>query len=91
MDTYSLLPVAEQVRGVGLVSQNHLQRVASRLFGDGLFASVVVGNSELVKTQIERYIKVEMMGEIDPKTGSQSQIKSDPNRSQPQMKTKPAA
>jgi predicted Zn-dependent peptidase len=91
MDTYSLLPVAEQARGVGLVSQNDLQRVASRLFGDGLFASVVVGNSELVKTQIERYVKVELMGEINPKTGSQSQIKSDPNTSQPQMKTKPAA
>jgi len=91
MDTYSLPPVAEQVRAVSLVSQNDLQRVAVRLFRDGVFASVVVGNSELVKTQIERYIKVELMGEIDPKTGSQSQIKSDPNTSQPQIKTKPAA
>jgi zinc protease len=90
MDTYSLLPIAEQVRAVSLVSQNDLQRVATRLFGDGLFASVVVGNSELVKTQIERYVKVELMGEIDPKTGSQSPIKSDPITSQPQMKTKPA-
>jgi predicted Zn-dependent peptidase len=91
MDTYSLPPVSEQVRAVRLVSQNDLQRAANRLFHDGVFTSVIVGNSELVKTQIERYIKLELMGEIDPKTGSQSQMKSDPNASQPQMKTKPAA
>jgi predicted Zn-dependent peptidase len=90
MDTYSLPPVAEQVRALSMASPNDLQRAANRLFGDGVFTSVVVGNSELVKTQIERYIKVELMGEIDPKTGSQSQIKSDPSTSQPQMKTRPA-
>jgi predicted Zn-dependent peptidase len=91
MDTYNLPPVAEQLRAVSMVSPNDLQRTANRLFGDGVFTSVVVGNSELVKTQIERYIKVELMGEINPNTGSQSQIKSEPNTSQPQLKTRPAA
>jgi zinc protease len=90
MDTYGLPAISEQVRAVSVVSQNDLQRAATRLFRDAAFASVVVGNSELVKTQIERYVKVELMGELNPKTGSQSQIKSDSNTAQPQMKTKPA-
>lgn len=83
MDTYGLPPIAEQIRALSLVSQNDLQRATTRLFRDGVFASVVVGNSELVKTQIERYLEVELMGELDPKTGSRPQIKSDPNATKP--------
>lgn len=90
MDTYGLPPVGEQLRAVSAVSQNDLQRVATRLFRDAVFASVVVGNSELVKTQIERYIKVELMGALDPKTGAQTQIKAEPDTSQQQIKTKPS-
>ncbi len=46
------------------VTPNDLQRVAARLFRDASIASVVVGNSELVKTSVERYGKVELMGEV---------------------------
>jgi zinc protease len=73
MDTYGLPPVAEQLRALGAVSANDLQGVAMRLFREGAFASVVVGNSELVKTQIERYGKVEIMGALDAKTETKTQ------------------
>jgi len=67
MDTYGLPSVAEQMRILNSASSSDLQRAAERLFHDGAIASIVVGNSELVKTQIERYGKVELMGEIDRK------------------------
>ena len=89
MDTYSLPPVTEQIRALSLVSQNDLNRATTRLFRDGVFASVVVGNSELVKTQIERYVRVELLGELDPKTGSRPQSKSDANSTKPQAKPAP--
>jgi predicted Zn-dependent peptidase len=73
MDTYGLPPVAEQLRSLGILSANDLQRVATRLFREGAFASVVVGNSELVKTQIERYGRVEIMGALDAKTETNTQ------------------
>jgi hypothetical protein len=72
-----------------MVSPGDLQRVATRLFNQGAFASVVVGNSELVKPQIERYGKVELMGELDTKIGAKPQTKSDQNA--PKAQTKPAA
>ncbi|MGI9068417.1 MAG: M16 family metallopeptidase [Pyrinomonadaceae bacterium] len=89
LDTYGLPPVDEQLKALSLVSQTDLQRASTRLFRDAVLASVVAGNSELVKTQIERYIKVELMGELEPRTGSRPESKSDPNATKPQ--TKPAA
>src|SRR6266566_56489 len=95
VDTYGLPSEAEQLRALSVASPADVQRVAARLFHDGAFASVVVGNSEVVKTQIERYGKVEVMGEIEPATkpnpGSNKQskpvIKSGPSLSaQPQTK-----
>jgi zinc protease len=65
-DTYQLPSVAERMRALSNVTANDLQRVATRLAHDDAFASVVVGNSEVVKAQIERYGKVEVMGEIAP-------------------------
>jgi zinc protease len=85
VDTYALTPVAEQVRSLSVVSQKDLQRAATRLFSEAAFASVVGGNSELVKTQIERQGKVEILGELDSKT----EVKSNQNTAKPQ--TKPAA
>jgi hypothetical protein len=66
VDTYGLPSVAEQLRTLNAVSPSDVQRVATRLLHGGAFASVAVGNSDVVKTQIERYGKVEIMGEIDP-------------------------
>jgi zinc protease len=68
VDTYMLPSVADQLRALNAVSPADVQRVAARLLRDGAVASVVMGNSEVLKTQIERYGKVETMGEIDPAT-----------------------
>jgi zinc protease len=92
-DTYQLPSLAEQMRTLSAVTPGDVQRVATRLLRDGAFASVVVGNSEVVKTQIERYGKVEILGEIDsrtkpkpePKNESKPETKSDDN-AKPQSK-----
>jgi zinc protease len=90
IDTYGLPSLAEQSRAFTALSPNDLQRVAARLFPDGAFASVVVGNSESVKTQLERVGKVELMGELEPKP-NRTETKSTTNSPKPQTKvvTKP--
>jgi predicted Zn-dependent peptidase len=65
IDTYGLSAATEQLRVLGDTTPADLRRAATRLFRDDAFASVVVGNSELVKTQIERHVKVEIMGTVD--------------------------
>ena len=77
VDTYSLPSVAEQLRSLAAVSSSDVQRAATRLIQDGAFASVAVGNSDVVKTQIERYGKVEILGEIDPKVKPKADPKND--------------
>jgi predicted Zn-dependent peptidase len=83
IDTYSLPSIAEQTRSLSTVSQNDLQRAATRLFRDAPVAAVVIGNSELVKSQIERSGNVELMGETNPK----SETKPNQNPSKPQTKS----
>ncbi len=85
VDTYGLPSMAEQMRVLSALSQSDLQRAATRLFRDGTFASIIVGNSELVKTQLERYGKVEIMGDISPRTETKSDQKA------PKAQTKPAS
>jgi predicted Zn-dependent peptidase len=76
-DTYALSSVAERMRSLSGVTTGDLQRVATRLFHDGAFASVAVGDSAVVKAQIERYGKVEVMGEIAPPKELKPEPKSD--------------
>jgi hypothetical protein len=77
VDTFGLPSVAEQLRALAAVSASDIQRVATRLLQDGAFATVAVGNSDVVKAQIERYGKVEIMGEIDPKVKPKAEPKND--------------
>ena len=70
IDTYGIPATFEQIRALNMVSQSDLQKATSRLFGGATYASVVVGNSELVKPQLEGYVKVELLGELKPKTES---------------------
>ena len=77
-DTYGLPSVAERMRALNGVTAADIQRVATRLLHDGAFASVVLGNSEVVKAQIERYGKVEIMGEITPKSEPGTEPKAAP-------------
>lgn len=86
VDTYGLSSVAQQMRALSAISPSDVQRVATRLLHDGAFASIVVGNSEVVKTQLERYGKVEVMGEIDPKKETKIENRSDLN-AKPQTRT----
>ena len=77
-DTYALPSVAERMRALNGVTAADIQRVATRLIHGGAFASVVLGNSEVLKAQIERYGKVEIMGEITPKNEPGTEPKSAP-------------
>jgi len=81
-DTYTLPSVAERMRLLSGVTASDLQRVAARLVRDGAFASVVLGDSAVVKAQIERLGKVEVFGEIAPP-------KDPKNESQPKPGSKP--
>ena len=72
MDTYGVDSSAEQIRRVNSITSADVQRISVRLFSDGAYASVVVGNSELVKTQLEQLGKIEVMGAIEPKTEKSS-------------------
>jgi zinc protease len=76
-DTYQLPSPAEQMRAFSAISTADVQRVAARLLHDSAFSSVAVGNSDVLKTQIERYGKVEVLGEVDPATkpGSKNEAK----------------
>jgi predicted Zn-dependent peptidase len=81
LDTYGLPSMADQMRSLTAASPSDLQRAAVRLFQDGIFASVVVGNSDLVKAEIERYGKVELLGDITPK-----EVKPDQKAPKPQIR-----
>ncbi len=80
-DTYGLPSIAERLRTLNALTPADLQRAANRLFNDGGFASVVLGNSAVVKAQLEVYGKVEVLGEIapvaEPKNESKPVPKSD--------------
>jgi zinc protease len=82
-DTYGVPPSTERIRTINSTTPADLQRVARRLFSDGAFASVVVGNSDLVKSQLETFGKVELMGAIEPK--------AEANQNQSKPKTQPGS
>lgn len=84
-DTYELASLADQVRAVNAVSSTDLQRTAARLFREAPIASVVVGNSEVLKAQLERSGKVEVMGEITPNI----EVKAVPGKPQTKSSSKP--
>ena len=89
-DRYGLPSVAERMRALSSVTASDLQRTVTRLLNAGAFASVVLGDSNVVKAQIERYGKVEVMGEITPgnapKVEPKPASKPDPN-AKPQIRS----
>jgi len=64
IDTYNLPSLDEQLQVLSGVSANDLQRTATRLFHDAAIASVVAGNSERLRAELEPHVKVELLGEI---------------------------
>jgi len=87
IETYKLPSIAAQINAFSAISADNLHRAAARLVEKPAFASVVVGNSELVKTQIEQLGKVEILGELDPKVDRKPETKSSPNEVKPQIKS----
>ncbi|HSS19479.1 MAG TPA: insulinase family protein [Pyrinomonadaceae bacterium] len=77
-DTYQLPSVAERVRTLAGLSPADVQRAASRLVQNGAFASVVLGNSAVLKAQGDRLGKIEVMGELPPKIESKPNTTSKP-------------
>jgi len=89
-DTYELPATAERTRALNTITATDIQRAAGRLVHDNAFASVVVGNAEVLKAQIERYGKVESMGDIAPKVNQPVESRTDlktNNNVKPQIKT----
>jgi zinc protease len=89
-DTYGLPPAAERIRALNTITAADVQRAAGRLVHDNAFASVVVGNAEVLKAQIERYGKVESLGEITPNSDQPVESRTDlktKNNVKPQIKT----
>lgn len=76
-DTFELPSVAERMRALNAVTSSDIQQVAARLTRDRAFASVALGNAEVLKAQIERYGKIETMGEITPKNETPVEPKSE--------------
>lgn len=77
-DTYTLPTVAQQLRALMAITPGDLQRAAKRLLGDGPPASVAVGNADVLKSQLGRDGKIEIMGEINPKTESKTDSNAKP-------------
>lgn len=89
IEGYQLPSIDEQMRALNAVSSEDLRRVAGRLVDERGVASVVVGNSELVKTQLEKIGKVEVMGEAQPAVEKPPSTKPTPNAAKPQINSPP--
>jgi predicted Zn-dependent peptidase len=63
-DTFRLAPIDDQLVGLRDLSPADIQRVATRLFRDAAIASVVVGDTQQLKTALQGRQQFEVMGEI---------------------------
>jgi zinc protease len=86
IEAYKLPSIEEQTRALTAISPDDLRRVAARLVDEKGIAAVIVGNSELLKTQIEQVGKVEVMGEMEPKPESKPETKTNPSAVKPQTR-----
>jgi zinc protease len=64
LDTYRLPPVNDQLAALRAISPVDIQRVATRLFHQAAIATVVVGDSQQLKTVLQGRLEFEVMGEI---------------------------
>jgi len=64
VDTYSAKSGEDRLRDLAKISSGDLRRAANRLFGDVPIAAAVIGNSEVLRPQLERYGKIELFGEL---------------------------
>jgi zinc protease len=85
VDTHSAKSGDDRLRGLGKISSDDLKRAANRLFWDVPVAVAVIGNSEALKPQLERYGKIELFGELP----AASNAKKDPATVKQQTKPTP--
>jgi zinc protease len=85
VDTYSAKPGDDQLLALAKISSSDLKRAANRLFWDVPLASAVIGNSEVLKPQLERYGKIELFGELP----ASPNVTTDSRSSKPKTKTAP--
>jgi zinc protease len=64
LDTYRLPPVNDQLATLSAISPADIQRVATRLFHQAAIASVVVGDSQQLRSALQGRLQFEVMGEI---------------------------
>jgi zinc protease len=85
VDTYSVKSGDDRLRDLAKISSSDLKRAANRLFWDVPIATAVIGNSEVLKPQLERYGKIELFGELP----AASNAIKDPSTAKPHPKTSP--
>jgi zinc protease len=86
IETFRLPPVTEQLQGLRSITAADAQRVATRLFKDAPIASIVLGEAQQLKAELEGHFPTEMMGEIAKPAPSQQEIKPP---TKPNIATKP--
>jgi zinc protease len=67
-DTFGLQSNSLETVQIGAVSVTDLQRVATRLLKDAPVASIVIGDAKQVQAALEPNTKIEIMGEVDPRS-----------------------
>ena len=85
VDTHTVKSGDDRLRELAKISSGDLKRAANRLFWDVPIAVAVIGNSEVLKPQLERYGKIELFGELP----AASKVKQDPPTSKQQVKPTP--
>lgn len=83
IDTFGLPPISEQTLALNSLLPGDLQRVAVRFLREAAITSVLVGNSDQLKAQLEPHIKVELIGVIE-------KPQPDNSKSKPVAKPSPA-
>jgi hypothetical protein len=85
VDTQSVKSGDDRMRELAKISSIDLKRAANRLFWQVPIAMAVIGNSEVLKPQLERYGKIELFGELP----AAPEAKKDPATSKQQTKPTP--
>ena len=85
VDTYSVKAGDEQLGALSKISSSDLKRAANRLFWEVPLASAVIGNSEVLKPQLERYGKIELFGELP----AGANVTTGPKSAKPQRSPSP--
>jgi zinc protease len=85
VDTFSAKSGEDRLHDLAKITSGDLKRAANRLFWDVPIATAVIGNSEVLKPQLERYGKIELFGELP----AASNVIKDPSAARPQTKPSP--